>query len=113
MEVSTRELEEDEIKIDNLLNKILHSCKLIEELNKQIITSKDSTVFDKEYMVERARKIDILLKTVQNLVTLADDIDVTDETITIDLEKELKKKMVSAIDDIKGINRFLESEKTE
>jgi hypothetical protein len=110
MGISTRDLEEDEVKIDNLLNKILHSCKLIEELNYQVHTIRDFKLIDSDYVTERTKKIDILVKTVMNLAILADDIDVVDESVTEDLEEELRANINKAIGHIKRINNFLGKE---
>ena len=110
---SIRDLEEDEVKIDNLLSKVLRSCILIESLNKQINSTKDMESLDKKYVLERVEKIDILIKTVMNLVTLADDIDITDETIAEDLRKDLKDGLNRTINNIKEIDQFLEKEDPE
>jgi hypothetical protein len=111
MGISTRELEEDEVKVDNLLNKILHSSKLIEALNFQLYTIKDLKLIDRDYIVERAKKIDLLIKTIINLAMLADDIEVVDESITDDLEDELKTHINNAISHIKSITSYLGKEK--
>jgi hypothetical protein len=107
MGISTRDLEEDEVKIDNLLSKILHACKLIEELNYQVHTIRDFKLVDSDYVTERTKKIDILIKTIMNLSILADDIDVVDETVTEDLEEEVRAHINTAIGHIKRINNFL------
>ena len=44
---------------------------------------------------------------------LADDIDVTDEQVTEDIEKELKHKLNNAIVDIREINNFLDAGKSD
>ena len=48
-----------------------------------------------------------------NLIILVDEIDITDESITEDLESELKGRLIHAIKDIKDINNFLEKEKSD
>ena len=108
MSFSTRALEEDEAKIDNLLHKVHRSSKLIEQLNNQIISINDQGFLDKDYVVERAQKIDILIKTIINLVLLADDIDITDEEVTEDIEAQLKQMLGHAITDIREINNYLD-----
>ncbi|MFH1642056.1 MAG: hypothetical protein ABIC04_04100 [Nanoarchaeota archaeon] len=110
MSLSTRELEEDETRIDNLLHKVLSASQAIEDINRQIISSEDSGNFDKDYVLERAKKTDILIKTVINIVTLADDIDITDETLTEGLRTETKEKLNQAIRLILDAKKFLGKE---
>ena len=59
MSISIKDLEEDESRIDNLLNKILRSSRLIEELNNQIGSIKKIKILIRLCKVQLIRLISL------------------------------------------------------
>jgi len=102
MTVSERALEEDEVKIDNLLHKILKANEQIEDVVKHLrIDLEDGK------QLERLRMIDLLTETVKNLALLADEIDIHDEHMTEELETRVQGKLQDAIVSIQSASKIL------
>jgi len=119
MGVNARKLEEDEAKIDNLLHKIIESAKAVEELNSSNISREGLNKFYQELdpaFLTRMRKISLLIETILHLAYLADDIDLSDETITEQLGENITDELKIAIQKIQEARQFFdndEEDKTE
>lgn len=105
MPINERKLEEDEAKIDNILHKVVNSADKIRELNEQIDPSAPSATIE-----ARKQRIAILVETIINLATLADEIDISDEKITEEVEGEIKKELRSAVSKIMSAQKLLDEE---
>lgn len=103
MALSERALEENEVKLDNILHKILKAAHNIRDLNSDITVTNDSTLIE-----ERSRCIGILTKTITTLTTLAAEINIVDESITTELENQLGNELNIAIENIKKAKELLE-----
>jgi hypothetical protein len=102
MALSERELEENEAKLDNILHKIVHSAKQIQELRQSINLEAPNDYNDKIL-----DEIVLLSKLIEEMATLADDIDVTDEHITRQLEGQITDKLDEAISRISAVKGLL------
>ena len=105
MSIKERTLEEDEVKIDNLLHKIVESNNRIEMLTQQI---RDKT--REGYILKRVRMISILTDTIFNLSTLADEIDVRDEKLVKDMEAGVQTQLQDAIGNIERATELLQKD---
>ena len=103
MAISERELEENEAKLDNILHKIIESSKKVQELRGMV-----NFQAGKEYNDKLLGEIDTLAKIIENLATLADEIDVTDERITKGVEGEIQDKLDEAITRINAVRSLLQ-----
>ena len=102
MAVSERELEEDEVRIDNLLHKILRANEHVEELSKQAkmhVEDGDS--------LEKLRMIGVLTETIANLALLADEIDQHDEQLTKELETSVRAELQEAVKRINSASKIV------
>jgi hypothetical protein len=103
MAVSERELEENEVKLDNILHKIIESSKQIQELRENI---------NANMPYERNKKaldqIEMLAEIIEHLGQLADIIDEKDEEITRELETEVKDSLDDAIKKIITVRRTMQ-----
>lgn len=95
MAVSERQLEENEAKIDNILHKVISASEQISQLCSQI--NKNSKG---EFLIERIKRVGMLSEIIFHLSHLADDIDIKDQKLTIELEKEITEGLDKAIEDI-------------
>jgi|GEM_PF-5049892 len=103
MAVSERELEENEAKLDNILHKILHSAKQIQELRQSI-----NLEAPEEYNRKILDEIMLIAKIIEELSTLADDIDIVDERITEQLDDQITDKLDEAIKRIASVKTLLQ-----
>jgi hypothetical protein len=113
MAVNERELEENEAKIDNILHKVLISLGHIRDLTESLDTmSYDKTPEEeRDFIMQRTKKIILLVETVTNLTLLADEIDVQDEKITWEMDKKITGELDVAINKILDARKLLETEK--
>lgn len=102
MVISDRNLEENEARLENVLNKILKAANNIKDLNEDISESKDLIVIE-----ERSKCIAILVETITTLTTLALEINIVDEEITKELENQLEDELNNAIQKIKKAEGLL------
>jgi len=102
MTIEGKKLAHDEVEIDNLLHKILLSAKKIELLNNANIEKvRENKVYQQQEdkFRDRMEMIEILVQTIQNLATLADEIDIEDEKLTLKHQEKIQdaiKKIVQA-----------------
>ena len=101
-DISEKTLEENEVKLDNILHKILKAAQNIQELNEDIKYTKDLIIIE-----EKSKFIDILTETIINLVMLASEINVVDEGMTEELEHKIQKELDVAIGNITSIRKML------
>ena len=106
MAVSERKLEENEAKIDNILHKVISASDQIQKLCAQINERSTGS-----FLMERIRRVNILSEIIYHLSHLADDIDLTDQQLTEELEAKIKSELDKAISDITEAKSLLEEEK--
>jgi hypothetical protein len=95
MSISERELEENEVKLDNILHKIVVAAKQIETIQENI--NPDAPA---EYSKQLLEDIAMLAETIENLAEAADDIDIVDEHVTKELKEDIEGKLDDAIERI-------------
>ncbi|MBT3464185.1 hypothetical protein HOD20_01065 [archaeon] len=109
MVISERQLEENEAKIDNILHKVLKSMEHIKHLT---MTLKNAPTYKSEeelktFITDRTNKILLLSETVTNLTMLADEIDIEDETITVEIDTKIRGELDTAVQTIKEARSLL------
>jgi uncharacterized phage infection (PIP) family protein YhgE len=102
MAISERDLAENEVKLDNMLHKIVESAKQIREL-KDNINPAEPAEYDKQCL----EQIDLLAQIIQELAEAADLIDITDERITEQLENGISAKLDEAIQHITAARQLM------
>lgn len=92
MGIPERELEENEAKLDNILHKIIEASRQVQDL-RSTITPNTSPGTREQCLNE----INTLAQIIENLAILADDIDIKDEQLTAEAEREIKQTLDDAI----------------
>ncbi|HIH23742.1 TPA: hypothetical protein HA251_01780 [Candidatus Woesearchaeota archaeon] len=92
MGVPERELEENEAKLDNILHKIIEASRQVQELRSTITPNTPAGT-----RAQCLDEINTLAQIIENLAILADDIDIKDEQLTEESEKEIKQTLDDAI----------------
>jgi hypothetical protein len=105
MAISERELKENEAKIDNILHKILESSRQIQDLRDRVNLN-----MPEAYNNPLLDEIGTLGRIIEELATLADEIDVSDERLTERAEGEIKDKLDEAIARILAIKTMFKEE---
>jgi hypothetical protein len=101
--ISERQLEENEVTLDNLLHKILEAAKEIRGLRSGL-GPHTSAEMSKRLLDD----IDMLAQTICELTSHADIIDEQDEELTRGLEREIKNSLDEAIFRIMNARRTLQ-----
>ncbi|MFH0874382.1 MAG: hypothetical protein V1859_00440 [archaeon] len=100
MALKERMLDENEAKIDNILRKIIVSSQHIREIAdsfENIAINEDS----QNLVLERIKRIRLLSEVIENLSSLADEMDLDDEKITKEFEDRISNGLDNAIEVIK------------
>ncbi|MFH1399648.1 MAG: hypothetical protein ABIG95_06065 [Candidatus Woesearchaeota archaeon] len=102
MAVSDRKLEENEAKIDNILHKVIKATTQIRDMCGQVNEQSSGT-----FLMERIKRIELLSDIINNLACFADEIEIADERLTVDLEDKIHSELDKAISYLKEAKNLL------
>jgi hypothetical protein len=111
MTVSERQLEENEAKIDNILHKVLKSCHHMQDMIESI--ERFNLGKEEFHIKQRLKNLLMLSETIENLTLLADQIDIQNEKITLELEDKITEELDEAILKIKEASELIREKQEE